>query len=130
MAKSDLKNIKGTEVYLASVKARGYENLKPYKRNMSIDDLAAEGMKLLEVDVILPVTPKKSLEDALGDKSDNPYIKARTQILNQMVLSRKERILKIEQDKTTEHSFEYKAFVEQVRKLGDELSNTISTPKP
>jgi hypothetical protein len=128
MAKSDTKDC---GKYFASLKERGYDKLKPSKYSINdpllLDKLAAEGLKLLDSnptpDPVKPQPPQKSLETALGEKSNNPYVKARMKVLADMPLSRRERILKMEKDNTTEHSFDYKDFVNRVRKLGDEYSN-------
>jgi hypothetical protein len=127
MAKSDKFPYK-QELHVASVRARGYDKLTPSPYAIDdpllMDKLAAEGHKLLESQgERAPKVPGKTLETALGEKSKNPYIRARIKVLGDMPLSRRERILKMEQDNTAEHSFEYKDFVAMVRKLGDELSN-------
>ena len=127
MAKNDTKNF---ETYFASVKARGYKNLNPSPHSnddpLLLDKLATEGHKLLLLenkDKSDPSAPKKTLETVLGEKSNNPYLRARMQILKEMSPSRRERILKLETTNTTEHSIEYREFVSDVAKIGDRLSN-------
>lgn len=124
--KSDKFPIK-QELYIASIKARGYENLKPSPYSpddpLIMDKLAAEGHKLLEADdKSAPSVPKKTLETALGEKSKNPYVRARIKVLGDLAPSRRDRIIEAEKKGNTD-TFEYKEFVKMVRKLGDEFSN-------
>lgn len=127
-------NTKDSKKFLQSAKERGYENLppSPYAENdpMLLDKLALEGHALLKEDkkdyfVNTPQakTPPKSLETALGEKSKNAYVRARFKVLGDMPLSRRERILKMEETKDLDNLY-YKEFVAMVRKIGDEYSNS------
>ena len=133
MAKSDTTH-KNFEKYCASLKARGYENLPSSKYSLTdpllLDKLGKEGMKLLEVEGgSAPQVPEKTLETALGEKSQNCYVRARCKVLGDMQPSRRERILNMEKNHTTEHSFDYKEFVKRVRQLGDDYSNKKNLDK-
>lgn len=112
--------------YLNNLKTRGYEHLPSPLKVPTIDDLAAEGAKLLEeegVKDLPPSTPaKENLEMALGKNSKNPYVRARVKVLSDMPTTRRERILKLEVEKNLDHP-DYKDFVKMVRKLGDEYES-------
>ena len=139
MAKNDTRDI---AIYLASVKARGYENLKADKYSpndpLLMDKLAADGHKLLAEDLKKEGTnvvdgfdqsalnkvaaDAKKLETVLGEKSPNQYVRARVKVLGDMLISRRERIEKMERENNLDNPY-YKEFIRMVIKLGDSLSS-------
>ena len=68
-------------------------------------------------------SPAKKLETALGEKSNNPYIKARIQILKKYPEWKRDEVLKMEEKKNTNNRF-YEEFCREVTDLGNKLSNT------
>ena len=94
-----------------------------------IDQLAKEGLELLQAEGGMPEIQSqvskdetKKLEVALGESSDNPYIKARTQILKKMNQWQQAEIARMEKDGDINNRH-YDAFVRHVREKGDELSS-------
>lgn len=127
------------------------ENLKRYQERLKhlqkeglvpspqIDDpeklikyLAAEGMKLLDAEVVAkPAKPAKAaskktdagkLSDTLGLASKNPYIRARIMVLKKLPAWKRNEIERMEQSNNLDNPH-YAAFVREVAILGDELSN-------
>ncbi len=108
------------------------ENLKKYQeriqnlpkaseRELTIDDLAAEGEKLLKVK-----TPKKTKKVAVEEEKplneSNPYVKARLEILSKYPEWKKIEMLMLEKTKNTEGNRHYSEFVKAVIYLGDAYS--------
>ena len=89
--------------------------------------LLKEGHRLLMVEaektIVNPVDAPKKLETALGEKSNNPYIKARIQILKKYPEWKRNEVLKMEEKKNTNNRF-YEEFCREVTDLGNKLSNT------
>jgi hypothetical protein len=127
---------KSYEEYLNSVKLTKMSrfNLPKPDHEESIAEAVAEGFKLLEEEEkgkskakasdILgydPNSDKKRLETKLASTSDNPYIRARIQILNKMTPTARAIIEKMENGKLEKDS-RYDAFVKAVEILGDQLS--------
>ena len=70
------------------------------------------------------VTPEPSkVQDALAQKSTNPYIRARATLLTQMLPSARSVIEKMEAGTLTKDA-RYDTFVKAVAELGDKISNT------
>lgn len=82
----------------------------------------ADGFKLLEAEEKSKAKPSPSpvLEDALGKMSDNPYVRARTQILTKMTPTARSVIEKMEKG-TLDKDSRYDTFVKQITQLGDKL---------
>jgi len=127
-------NFKRYQEYLAS---SGKDKLKPSKGKPGdpkkiIGKLAVEGMELLEKEQV-PITKvvpeihssKKELENALGAKSNNPYIKARVQVLKDLPEWRRNEVLKMETNGNIDNKH-YAAFVDMVAILGDTFSDKKS----
>ena len=62
------------------------------------------------------------LEEALGKMSDNPYVRARIQILNKMKPEARSVIEKMEKG-TLPQDRRYDEFCKEIRILGDKLSS-------
>jgi hypothetical protein len=113
--------------YLQSVKARGYTDLKPEKYpedpSALIRQLIKEGDALLatEASNVDKPKPSKSLEIALGAKSDNAYVRARSKILSDLPLKVREELEQMEKSGKTNNPV-YKKFVQSISTLGDKLS--------
>lgn len=109
------------EKYLANVKHRGYEHIPTPDHEESIDELIAEGNRLLEQEAqkkstTQPVTPPTT------PSTDNPYLRARKKILFEMPEEKRKLIERLEKEGKTD-SYQYTDFVAQVRKLGDSMTN-------
>src|ERR1035441_4797543 len=114
MAKSDSSNTFGD--FSGKIKlSPDRMNLKPVSQSLSFDECLSkalqEGYALLEEEaktppknsVKTPASVKRSpvLEDALAKLSDNPYIKARVQLLNKMSPAARSVIEKMEKGELT-----------------------------
>jgi hypothetical protein len=120
------------EKFLNSMKARGYDNLSMSNYDLDdpllLDKLALEGLILLNKESNLDDKPpvlkndSKKLDAALGEKSKNPYIKARFKVLKDMPLSRRDRLEKMEKNNDLDNP-DYREFTRMIIKLGDEYSN-------
>jgi len=71
------------------------------------------------------VKPAQKLEDTLAAKSDNPYIRARSAVLTQMLPGARSVIEKMEAGTLTKDA-RYDMFLKEVTALGDKLSNIKS----
>ena len=65
--------------------------------------------------------PKEKLQDALGKMSDNPFVKARTKVLQKMAPKARAAIEEMERIGNTCNST-YDTFCKAVTNLGDKLS--------
>jgi hypothetical protein len=136
MAKKDHNNTFGD----FSEKVRllpGRMNLKPVDPKLSFDHYLSlalqEGYALLEEEAKNPPkdsvkppasvkpTPSPALEDALAKMSDNPYVRARIEILKKMSPTARSMIEKMEKGELTKDS-RYDTFCKAVTILGDSLS--------
>ena len=119
------------ERYQKHVKEHGYDKLKKTIKDQSINDLIAEGNKLLKKDIPkesakeptkeIPIVLPKSLDTNTGETSTNPYIKARIQVLKTLKPWRRSEIETMEREKNIDNKF-YQEFVDMVITLGDKLS--------
>lgn len=109
------------------------KNLKPVDPNLTfeqyLNQCLKEGEALLAAEekakpsVKKPTAQsKKVLDDALGKMSDNPYIRARTQILTKMKPEARSVIEKMEKGTLPKDS-RYDEFCKEIGKLGDKLSS-------
>lgn len=110
------------------------KNLKPFPADYTLEQMiiaaVAEGNVLLQLDEmkkpsVKPAAPpqsKKVLDDALGKMSDNPYVRARTQILTKMKPEARSVIEKMEKGELPKDS-RYDEFCKLVGRLGDQLSS-------
>jgi len=110
---------------MESVKARGYENLKgmaiePADPQELLRMLVKEGDALLAAEE--PATPVTALESALGSKSNNPYIRARIKILNDLPPKVRSEIEHMEKTGKINNSV-YRKFTVAIALLGDKLSS-------
>jgi hypothetical protein len=102
-------------------------NLRPLDHEETIIEAVAEGMKLLQEEPpkASPEKPKpddtKKLESKLASTSDNPYIRARIQILNKMSDAARDVIEKMEKGETKKDR-RYDEFLKAVGILGDKFS--------
>lgn len=106
-----------------------------------IDQLAAEGLALLELEAMPPlstqsgsVTPAKTvvikplpddskkLDATLAANSNNPYIRARATVLKKYNQWRQKEIERMESSGDINNRY-YDQFVREVRELGDSLSD-------
>ena len=122
------------EKYRAHLKERGYDKLTPMAveppdLNMLMKKLAMEGNLLLEQDDLAKIKKPTSntdspkvLENALGDISKNPYVRARIQVLKDLSTERRERIEKMEKTGNIDNSI-YAEFIKMCRILGDRFSD-------
>lgn len=108
------------EKYLANVKHRGYEHLTIPDHEESIEELIAEGNRLLEKDSEKKTTSQAKIQPS-KPASGNPYILARTKILAEMTEEKRKLIERLEREGKTE-SYQYEDFVVQIRKLGDSMT--------
>lgn len=94
-------------------------NLKPLDHQPTIDELAAEGAKLLEADGMPPVVKNevKKLSAALGKSSKNPYTRAWAELIAKHPKWRQEEFEK------KLDTAAYRDFCKEVKLLGDEYSN-------
>lgn len=128
MAKSSNKS-SDYQKYLASLKHRGYENLPRPDHEETIDELIAEGGRLLELDELnkkktqsaAPPPPTPAPKKVVS--SENPYLKARKMVLKEYGEEKAKMILKMEADKDIDNGI-YTCFYQRVTELGDKLSNT------
>lgn len=92
----------------------------------SFDELIADGNKILEEEQKLQnpcqEIPIKNKPSTLDTHSTNPYVKARNDILNEMTPEKRNVILKMENGQLEKDS-RYENFCNDIRKLGDKLSN-------
>ena len=127
MAKSDT-NYQNFKKYYDNLAARGYDKLVPPNHEETLEELIAEGNRLLEAETKKPVekTPqpceKKRLQDTLAADSKNPYVRARNKILNDLPKERRERIEAMEQTGHTDNAT-YEEFTKMITKLGDKFSS-------
>ena len=110
------------------------KNLKPVDPKLTFEQYLAqclkEGEELLAAEEKSKPAPsvkstpksKQALDDALGKMSDNPYIRARTQILRKMTAEKRSVIEKMEKGTLPKDS-RYDAFCNEVGVLGDKLSS-------
>ena len=116
------------EKYRTHLQETGYDKLRPMKNqpadeNELMKRLWVEGLLLLEADNKKSITDEKSkLESTLGEKSENPYVRARSQVLKDLSDSKRARIELMEQDKKTDNPV-YSEFVKAVQLLGDKFSD-------
>lgn len=109
-------------------------NLPQPDHQETLAELIAEGFRLLAEEEkekktkspvssqdILGHTPKSSLEDKLGSMSDNPYIRARCEILKKMSAIARNEIEKMEKNGNINNRL-YNDFVKNVRIRGDQLA--------
>lgn len=136
MAKIDNNSPFGDGSYLNKLKKVKLDptrqNLKPLPEGLSIEQiitqLVKEGNELLEAEAktkpSVKSTPesKAALEDALGKMSDNPYIRARVQLLRKMTPEARSVIEKMEKG-TLAKDHRYDDFCNMVTRLGDKLSS-------
>lgn len=114
---TDLTNY---ERYLNNLKIRGYDKLSPPLKEESINDLIAEGDRLLEAEAKKStVKAKKSTSNTTT--SNNPYRQARLKILSEMDKSQRTLIETLEKEGKKD-SREYLEFVKNISTLGDKLS--------
>lgn len=128
MAKDDLQS--NLNKYKKTLKKLGRDKLKPLEKELTIEELCAQGLKEMDAEnskTSTPLSKKESqvLETALGAMSTNPYVQARVKILNDLPPAKREQIQKMEETKNTD-SKTYDEFVKMVVKLGDQLSDKKS----
>jgi hypothetical protein len=109
------------------------QNLKPRPKGLTEDEYLLmaikEGHQLLELEEKAKAKPAPSVkqpdaskvQDALGKMSDNPYLKARAQIMDKMLPSVKTAIEQMEAGTLTKDK-RYDKFCTDVTELGDKLS--------
>lgn len=127
---------KGYEEYLNAVKLTPMSrfNLPTPMHEETLSELVVAGYKILEAEAkakggippvpTKPVPPKddmKRLESQMASTSDNPYIKARIQILNKMTPIARGIIEKMEKGELPKDS-RYDSFAQAVANLGDKFS--------
>ncbi len=98
--------------------------LKPIPSQQSIEDAIKEGNALIKEENKNPqVEKKKKQSKKISVKGDqnNPYVKAKKQILSKMENWKREEIIQMEKDGDLDNKF-YIAFVKEVAILGDSLS--------
>lgn len=117
------KELTNYQRYLANVKNRGYDKLSSPKQKESIDDLIAEGDRLLEEEskAIVSTASVSSTPPKERATSTNPYRQARLKILSEMDPEKRSFIEQLEKAHNTDH-YQYTDFVKQIQKLGDQLS--------
>lgn len=103
------------------------KNLKPFPDDYTLEQMIihsiAEGNVLLIIKSAAPTQPPKVLDNALAKMSDNPYIRARAEVLKKMIPSLRKQIEEMEKTKNLDNRI-YKDFVQEVRKLGDSFSSS------
>ena len=109
------------EKYLANIKHRGYERLSIPDHEETIDELIAEGNRLLEQEAQKAIKTQAAVPTPTPS-SDNPYLRARKKILSEMTEEKRKLIERLEKEGKTD-SYQYEDFVAQVCKLGDSMSN-------
>ena len=91
-----------------------------------LDELVAEGMKLLEEDEKLQkksiISETKKLESSLGLTSPNPYVRARMEILSKMS-NDKRKVIEEMENGTKPKDHRYDEFVRLVAQLGDKMTS-------
>lgn len=106
-------------------------NLVPPPTGLSIEKLInlliAEGQELLlqeeqTASVKNPPPPQQALEDALGEKSSNPYIKSRVEVLKKMKPSERAIIERMEKNEIPRDS-RWDQFQKWIIIRGDQLSS-------
>lgn len=124
MAKNnDNKSQKNSEEYINSLKARGYNNpTPPPKKQESLIDAMKEGEALLEQD---ETTSEKVVPVIINHKNENPYRKARVQVLSELPEWRRKEIETMEANNNKNNQF-YADFVRMVHELGDTLSDSVT----
>lgn len=110
------------EKYLANIKRRGYSNLPIPDHEETIDELIAEGNRLLEQEAQKKATTPKAPTLPTKVSSNNPYLRARKKILSEMTEEKRRLIERLEKEGKTD-SYQYEDFVAQICKLGDSMSN-------
>ena len=134
MAKSDPSNTFGD--FSKKIKLDpSRQNLKPVDPSLSFEQYLTiaikEGNALLDAEAkvkpaqktSVTATPSPVLEDALAKMSDNPYIRARQEILSRMGPKARSLIEQMEKG-TVPKDNRYDAFCKAVTKLGDKLSSS------
>lgn len=133
MAKSDSSNTFGD--FSKKIKLDpSRKNLPPVDQNLTFEQHLAqaikEGNELLALDYKAPAnkpkTPAKTspaLEEALAKMSDNPYIRARTEILKKMTPEARSVIEKMEKGELKKDT-RYDTFCKAVTIKGDQLSSS------
>lgn len=114
--------------YLTNLKHRGYDKLPIPDHEESLDEIIAEGEKLLLEDeakkkkqtVSSPSVASKSPPKPVSP--ENPYLKARNQTLKDYGEKKAKMILKMEAEKDVDNDI-YTCFYQRVMELGDKLSN-------
>jgi hypothetical protein len=102
--------------YRERLKQFSQEDLTPPSRELTIDEIAAEGEKLLaKSSTPPPVEVKRPVS------KNNPYFQARNQLLAKYPDWKQGELLKMERERNTNNRF-YMEFVEEVIFLGDQLS--------
>ena len=121
--------------FINKMKQLSAQKAKATKRDQTIAEMVAEGNRLLEEEEREKNSKKKpeppkpqpdettKLESTLGSISENPYIRARVQLLNKMTPEARKVIERIEKGEL-ERNHVYDRFVHDVALLGDNLSNT------
>ncbi len=106
------------------------ENLKPVDSSLTFDQYLTiclrEGYAMLEAEekakgIKGAPEPKQALENTLGEKSDNPYVKARSQVFKKMSPKARSVIEEMEKGSIAKDE-RYDKFVLAVTALGDKLS--------
>jgi hypothetical protein len=133
MAKSDSSNTFGD--FSKKIKLDpSRKNLPPVDPHLTFEQYLAqaikEGNELLALDYKAPAkkpqTPVKTspaLEEALSKMSDNPYIRARTEILKKMKPEARSVIEKMEKGEL-EKDTRYDTFCKAVTIRGDQISSS------
>jgi hypothetical protein len=107
-----------------SLVKRGDNPLAMNAPGQTIAELCAEGDRMLAAEGY--ADPKsssnKSLETSLGEKSSNPYIRARAQVLKSMKRWQQKEIETLESSGQTD-KLAYQEFVKSVIEIGDKLSS-------
>lgn len=119
MAKSS--NLTNYEKYLNNVKLRGYANLTIPDHEETIEELLIEGDRLLRQEGSKKSPPVATVKPQPKVSSTNPYFQARQKILSEMDSEKRKLIERLEKEGNTD-SYQYQDFIEQIRKLGDQLS--------
>ena len=107
---------------------------KPYPETWSIDrqivEAVREGNKAIDEDEqksskpnSVKSDPKTAMEDSLAAKSNNPYVRARGEILGKMTPKARSVIEEMEKG-TIKKDARYDKFCLQVSELGDKLSSS------
>lgn len=111
------------EKYLANIKHRGYDHLPIPDHEESIDELIAEGDRLLEQEAQkkTTTTPKAPTLPTKAS-SNNPYLQARLKILSAMDPEKRQFIERLEKEGKKD-TRQYQEFIQEIQKLGDKLSS-------